>query len=106
MSKTKSRRLRKKLYLDEFAMYGFTFSCNVKFTSNANYELLHDQFLAFIENRKLCMGGNFEGGFICSENRYQSATREDIEAIFNWLSSNNSLSTITVGRLIDANYDV
>jgi len=53
---TKSRRLRKKLYLDEFAILGFEFTCNLNATE-AEFDLLLDELLEFIDKRKLCIAG-------------------------------------------------
>ncbi len=110
MVRTKSRRLRKKLYLDEFAVLGFELSCDLSVKSEDDFDSLLDQFLDFIVDRKLCMsgGGNTKsfGAFICSEHRYGSATNEDIEAIKNWLQSRERTSNVVVGQLVDANYGI
>ena len=48
---TKSRRLRKKLYLDEFAILGFEFTCNLNATEE-EFDLLLDELLDFINKNK------------------------------------------------------
>lgn len=110
MKSNKSRRLRKKLYLDEFAIFGFEFSCKLNLKNEEDFDSFLDQFIDFIESRNLCMGGggNTESfdAFICSDHRYGSASSEDRDAISGWLESNGSTSNIIVGQLIDANYDV
>lgn len=110
MSSTRSRRLRKKLYLDEFTVLGFEFSCELNVNHEGDFDSLLDQFLEFIEGRKLCMsgGGNTESfnAFICSEDRYGSPTNEDLAAVTLWLQSNSSVKNVTIGQLVDANYGI
>jgi uncharacterized protein YggL (DUF469 family) len=106
----KNRRLRKKLYLDEFAILGFELSCSLNLKTEDDFDSLMDQFVDFIETRELCMGGGGDtksfSAFICSNHRYTSATNEDRDAIANWLDSNETTSNIVVDKLVDANYGV
>ncbi len=110
MSSTKNRRLRKKLYLDEFAVLGFEFSCNLNFKTEEKFDSLFDQFIDFIESRELCMGGGGDtksfGGCICSNHRYLSASNEDRASILALLESKVDISDIVVGDLVDANYGI
>jgi uncharacterized protein YggL (DUF469 family) len=110
MVSTKSRRLRKKLYLDEFAILGFEFSCNLTIDDEDGFNLFLDQFLEFIVERELCMGGGGDmtsfGAFICSDHRYGSVTTQDHDAITNWLKSNSNVSKVVMGHLVDANYGI
>lgn len=110
MKSNKSRRLRKKLYLDEFAIFGLEFSCELNLKNEEDFDSFLDQFIDFIESRNLCMGGggNTESfdGFICSDHRYGSASSEDRDAISGWLELNKSTSNVVVGQLVDANYEV
>jgi len=109
MATNKSRRLRKKLYLDEFAVSGFEFTCNLSVTEEG-FDTLLDQFLELIDERELCMGGG--GGtksfsaFICSDHRYGSATNQDRAEIELWLKSKENISNVIVGQLVDANYGI
>ena len=106
---TKSRRLRKKLYLDEFAILGFEFTCNLNATEE-EFDLLLDELLEFINKRKLCIAGGGDcksfSGFICSVHRYGSATNQDREEVELWLKSKENISNIVVSQLVDANYGV
>jgi len=90
MASTKNRRLRKKLCLDEFAVSGS--------------DSLLDQFIEFVEDREICVvgGGNIKSfsAFICSDQRYGSASSEDID------QTKPSISNIVVGPLVDANYGI
>jgi uncharacterized protein YggL (DUF469 family) len=108
MNSIKSRRLRKKLYLDEFAMLGFEFSCSLNAKSSDDFDSLLSQLVDFVESRDLSMGGggNTElfSAFICSDRRYGSATDEDRDSISAWLDKQEGISNITVSKLVDANY--
>jgi uncharacterized protein YggL (DUF469 family) len=108
MRSIKNRRLRKKLYLDEFAVLGFELSCSLSLKTEDDFDSLMDQFVEFIETRELCMGGGGDtksfSAFICSNHRYVSATDEDRDAIANWLETNKTTSNAVVGKLVDANY--
>ncbi|CCQ10423.1 hypothetical protein PALB_12880 [Pseudoalteromonas luteoviolacea B = ATCC 29581] len=106
----RSRRLRKKLFLEEFAIDGFEFSCDLINMDEARFDQFFDDFLEFISERNLYFCGcgdkiNFEG-MLCANGRYDSATNDDIAAINNWLSLHNNVSNIVMGQLIDANYGI
>jgi uncharacterized protein YggL (DUF469 family) len=110
MNSTKNRRLRKKLYLDEFAMLGFEFSCTLNATNSDDFDSLLSQLVDFVESRDLSMGGGGDTtlftAFICSDHRYESATNKDLDAITAWLDANEAIDNVTVGKLIDANYGI
>ncbi|PKG80746.1 hypothetical protein CXF85_21780 [Colwellia sp. 75C3] len=110
MNSTKNRRLRKKLYLDEFAMLGFEFSCTLNAKNSDDFDSLLSQLVDVVESRELSMGGGGDKtlftAFICSDHRYKSATNEDLEAIIAWLDANEAIDNVTVGKLIDANYGI
>ncbi|WP_428774386.1 YggL family protein [Vibrio sp.] len=107
MAKNRSRRLRKKLYVDEFAVYGFSFSCQLSVDSDKQVDSLIDEFVDFIERRDLVMGGGADqtsfDGFIVPEGRYESAKEEDRLAVDNWLSQRPECSNVEVSALTDAN---
>jgi uncharacterized protein YggL (DUF469 family) len=110
MNSIKNRRLRKKLYLDEFAMLGFEFSCTLNAKNSDDFDSLLSQLVDFVESRDLSMGGGGDTtlftAFICSDHRYESATNEDLDAITAWLDANEAIDNVTVGKLIDANYGI
>ncbi len=100
---TRSRRLRKKLYLDEFAVFGFECDCKIDVEIGADFDAFIDDFVDFLDSRKLIAGG---GGspddfamFVMSAARYESATEADLEAVKNWLNSN-----IVTSELVNAYY--
>jgi len=105
----KKKRLRKKLFLGEFAIYGFEFTCKVNLKSEAKLDQFLDEIIDLSESRKLHIGGG--GGqsfamFVCSEYDYGSATEEDREMFKEWLTNHHSVSDLMVGELVDANYGI
>lgn len=107
MATNRSRRLRKKLYVEEFKVLGFSFACQLNLTQETDCDQLIDNFLAFIEERGLVMGGGADlksfDGFIVPERRYDSASEEDRLAVEQWLTECSVCSDVHVGPLIDAN---
>ncbi|QSX28554.1 DUF469 family protein [Shewanella cyperi] len=110
MATKRKRRLRKKLYLEEFAVFGFEFTCKSKIKSDEETDHLLDAFLEFIESRNLMCGGGFSleefSGFLCSDFRYRSATDEDRSAVEAWLMAQAGFSGVVIGELVDANYGI
>ncbi|MCZ2722788.1 50S ribosome-binding protein YggL [Marinomonas sp. 15G1-11] len=109
MQEKRNRRLRKKLYLGEFAIKGFEYSCDLDINSETDFDAFFERFLDVLEERKLCMGSGGDltslTGFICSELRYGSATEEDLIAMEAWLNAEAVVSNVVMGKLVDANYD-
>ncbi|MDP5031213.1 MAG: YggL family protein [Paraglaciecola sp.] len=112
MSETiiRNRRLRKKLYLEEFAILGFEFSFTLTSSSGADYEQFFTSFAAFVDKQHLYItlendGKSFQGS-ATSADRYGNATekdRADIEAL---LSSHAIVTDLKVGSLVDAFYEM
>jgi len=106
--KNKTKRVQKKLFLGEFAVYGFEVSGKV--TQESEFDCFFDDFMIFIESKGLCFGGgytkDFFDGFITHMNRYGSASEEDRQEIESWISSKGNLTDIVIGSLVDANYGV
>lgn len=105
---SRSKRLRKKLYLDEFAIFGFEFECHLSCTSEDEFDTFMIEMIDFFESRNLNVGGGGSvesfGGFVCSNERYGSATEEDIEETQAWLSTHRMVTGVNVGQLVDAMY--
>ncbi|MFT5788371.1 MAG: hypothetical protein ACI8SJ_000474 [Shewanella sp.] len=107
MNKSKrSKRLSKKLYVDEYAVFGFEVSCKLQLETEAVFDVFFDELIALVESRGLILGG---GGYhtfsvmISSDGRYDSPKDNDIDAVTNWLSTNPICSDVLVGSLIDLN---
>jgi len=107
MTTNRSRRLRKKLYLDEFQVLGFAFSCQLDLMYKSEFDEIIEEFLAFVENRDLVMGGGADlktfDGFVLPERRYDSATEDDRLAVEQWLTEHRACFDVKVGPLVDAN---
>lgn len=107
---TRSKRLRKKLFLDEFATYGFELECEFK------EELPEDQLSTFVDSffidaisaKGLAFGGGLSSkrlsGFIVSSKRYGSTTETDKNLLKTWLSAQPEVAKVEIGEIIDANY--
>lgn len=55
MSKNRSKRLRKKLYVDEFEVLGFEFTCAISSDKEEDHDNLIDGFIGFIEENGLTL---------------------------------------------------
>lgn len=104
----KKRRIKKKLYLGEFAVIGFEVRCQTKLD---NYESSYwysfiNEFFEHIEGMDLCFGGGgletFEG-FICPFARYGTVTKEQRDNICEWLKKRAEVIEVNVSELMDAN---
>ncbi|TMP02695.1 hypothetical protein CWC11_17200 [Pseudoalteromonas sp. S3178] len=106
-SSSRSKRLRKKLYLDEYAMLGFSFQCNLTLKDQIQFDIFLDDLLGLIAARDLVLGGGgnakYFNAFITSSKRYASPKNEDVSFIEAWLLANNKVSNISVGKLVDVN---
>ncbi|MDN3696225.1 MULTISPECIES: YggL family protein [Vibrio] len=103
----KNRRIRKKLYLGEFAILGFDVSCKTSITDFDSYDKFVDEFIDYIDGINLCFGGGglelFEG-FLCSTERYKSVTEEEQAQVIAWLEAREEVKEAVAGPLVDANY--
>lgn len=107
-SRTRKRRVRKKLYLDEFQVLGF----NVKFCmhpsiTSMEVDQLFDAFIEQAEGRNLmCGGGGGAGGmgfFIYGEND-RSATIEDRCAVNAFLNTQPKVVQVWTSDFKDVYY--
>ncbi|MFT6985758.1 MAG: hypothetical protein ACJAT7_001574 [Psychromonas sp.] len=104
----RSRRLRKKLYVDEYTVYGFEVSLSFKEMEESALDPFLNDMVDFVESRNLMIAGG--GGidvfdvFVSSIDRYGSASEEDRHALSNWLGEKSFIKNVEVGDLVDANY--
>jgi uncharacterized protein YggL (DUF469 family) len=106
----RSRRLRKKLYIDEFSVSGFEIAITFADFDENSFDAFLDEMVDFIESRSLVVEGGggvdeFEA-FISSNERYGSATEDDRSVISNWLEGQSVVQSLEVSDLVDANYDL
>lgn len=106
-SKQRKRRIRKKLFLDEFAVYAFELRLNLS-TSNPEDELSFlDILIDKLESMELCYMGYFLGerlrGHIIAKGRYNSPTEAQRREFSKWCSKHQGIDEYSVGGLVDAN---
>lgn len=112
----RSRRLRKKLFIEEFQQFGFHVGFRLNPDLSAGQlEQMFDRFLMeAIEGNSLSCGG---GGSLTEmsfyvmgsgpHRRQVSATEEQRQAVLSWLEDNraNGVVDFAASPLMDANYD-
>ena len=105
MATNRSRRLRKKLCVDEFQELGF--ELNLDFKEDLSDEAI-DAFLdAFLADAMDANGLDYVGGedfgLVCSAKR-GSVTEEQRATVEAWLKGRSELTKIEVSPLLDAWY--
>jgi|GEM_PF-365738 len=106
----RSKRLRKKLFQDEFATFGFELECEFKsdLTDETISQFIDSFFIDAINAESLVFGGGLSSkrlsGFIGSNKRYGSATEADKAKLLAWLKAQPQVGTVELGEIIDANY--
>src|SRR5688572_2860757 len=106
----RSKRLRKKLFQDEFATFGFELECEFKndLTDETISQFIDSFFIDAINAEGLVFGGGLSSkrlsGFISSNKRYGSATEADKAKLLAWLKAQPQVATVELGEIIDANY--
>lgn len=104
----RNRRLRKKLYLEEFAILGFEFSFTLTSSSGVDYEQFFNSFAEFVNNQHLYITLDNDdkvfAGSATSADRYGNAKEEDRAAIEALLKSHAIVTNVKVGPLVDAFY--
>ena len=102
----RSKRLRKKMHVGEFAIQGFGFNYAINLESEEAYEAFFNNFVDLIGERNLFISlnsysGRFEG-IVTSGERYGNATEADRAAVIAALEASDIVSDMTVGELMDA----
>ncbi|MGI2260706.1 50S ribosome-binding protein YggL [Shewanella sp. GXUN23E] len=104
----KSRRLRKKLYLGEFAVFGCQLQCQLSCTSAQEHDDFTDALMAFLESRELCCLCGASNGvcdaIILPEARYGAPSADDLQALTSWLQAQDKVTGFQLGELLDLNY--
>lgn len=106
----RSRRLRKKLHLDEFAILGFEFTCKITADTDGSYDTFFADLKGLVDTRNLFI--NFDGddgqfiGFVTSAERYGNATEDDRKALEDTFNTHAKVSDVKVDRLVDAFYEL
>lgn len=106
----RSKRLRKKLFQDEFATFGFELECEFKgdISEEVISQFVDSFFIDAINAEGLAFGGGLSSkrlsGFVGSNKRYGSTTEADKAKLLAWLNAQPQVATVTLGEIIDANY--
>ncbi len=99
---TRKRRIRKKLYLDEFAVK--TFSVDFAL-STSNIDQILDQFTDKLEAMELCyLGVTNETqlqGHVMAAGRYDSPSEAQRAEIQHWAESHQHITKADIGPLVD-----
>ncbi|MBA1275189.1 YggL family protein [Stutzerimonas azotifigens] len=105
MATNRSRRLRKKLCVDEFQELGFEVTMNYRDSlDSAAVDGFLESFLnEAIEANGLGYVGGEDYGFVCLGRR-GSVTEEQRGAVESWLKGREELAEVTVSPLMDVWY--
>lgn len=105
MATTRSRRLRKKLCVDEFQELGFELNLDLKDDlSVEEIDSFLDQFiLEALQANGLDYVGGEDFGLVCLAER-GSVSEEQRAAVESWLKGRSELSKVEVSPLVDAWY--
>jgi len=105
---SRSRRLRKKLYLEEFATTGF--ELDLEFTADKDADQLDAfifDFMTVIDANDMAFSGSAcaetVSGILIRIGRYDSVTAEQRTALLEWLEANADVKLVEAGELVDAN---
>lgn len=103
----RKRRLRKKLFTDEFAVFTFELRINLS-TSKPEDELTFlDTLIYKLESMELCYMGHFLGerlrGHVIAKGRYNSPTYAQRQELSEWCSQHPDIAEYSVGELVDGN---
>ncbi|TWH64601.1 hypothetical protein LX59_02271 [Azomonas agilis] len=104
VSKPRSRRLRKKLHIDEFQQLGFRIEFKLRpGMTDAQEDNFWDEFiLEAIEANQLLFAGS-ETGFVVPMGSV-SATPEHQQRVQTWLKARLEVFSVNIGPLMDAWY--
>lgn len=103
--KTRSRRLRKKLYVGEFQEYGFRFEADLaaELSTDQQDDLICRLLDEAIEPQNLALGGWVTEGYVARYGR-GSVTEQERQAVEAWLKQQPEYASVRVAPLEDAWY--
>jgi uncharacterized protein YggL (DUF469 family) len=105
----RSRRLRKKLYIDEFQVLGFEVSFKFESLEENTFDSFFSEIMDFIESRDLLLGSASGTDtftlYVSSFERYGSTTEDDRIAFQKWLADKAFIKDVVVAQLSDAYYE-
>ena len=101
MATNRSRRLRKKLCVDEFQELGF--ELNLEFKEDLDDEAVDAFLTEAMDANGLDYVGGDDFGLVCKAER-GSVTEEQRAAVEAWLKGRSEVTQVTVSPLLDAWY--
>ena len=104
MATNRSRRMRKKLCVDEFQELGFELNLNYPDDlADEAIEAFLDQFIDMIADNELGYVGGDDYGFVCLGKR-GSVSAEQRATVEAWLKGRSELSSFEISPLMDVWY--
>lgn len=105
MATNRSRRLRKKLCVDEFQEAGFEVQINYPESADdtAVVEFFAEFIVDVIEANEMAFIGGEDYGIVCLARR-GSVTEEQRNLVEQWLKGRAEVASVEVGPLVDAWY--
>lgn len=104
MATNRSRRLRKKLCVDEFQELGFELNLNYPDDqSDAAIEAFLDQFIDMLDANGLGYVGGDDYGLVCLAKR-GSVSEAQRAAVDSWLKGRSELGSFEISPLLDVWY--
>lgn len=109
-SRSRSRRLRKKLFVGEFEVKGFTIKLTFKESQDESHfhGFMDDFFHQAIEQQGLLFSGwgtaeSFQG-LVMANKRYASVNPQQRQQVIDWLNQHPLLASLAASDLLDAYY--
>ncbi|MCP5350264.1 MAG: DUF469 family protein [Oceanospirillaceae bacterium] len=109
-SRSRSRRLRKKLHVGEFEVKGFTIKLTFKESQDESHfqAFMQDFFHQAIEQKGLLFSGwgtaeSFQG-LVMTDQRYSSVEETQRQQVMAWLNAHPLIASATASELLDAYY--
>jgi uncharacterized protein len=109
-SRSRSRRLCKKLYVGEFEVKGFTIKLTFKDAQDESHfnAFMQDFFHQAIEQKNLLFSGwgtaeSFQG-LVMADKRYQSVSSAQRQEVLDWLTKQPLIANAEGSALLDAYY--
>ncbi len=102
-----NRRLRKKLYLGEFAVNLFEIHVKLSTSEESDLDAFIGRFVDQLEKQGLTYFGYSDAdgiqGHVLSQKRYESPTESQKQELSEWCSADPAVKSYDLGELVDIN---